>query len=147
MGEKIITELGGGELLALLQSEFPQAAGRLRRFRPYGRAELDKLLEVPVDIGPQITLHAFPGLRIGDHTVPPKFLRVSRCQAGIEVFRESDSGLKSVRLLTREEIIRFYYDLVWAGYRQAEDELTLNSTYPPAIVRGIRKEAPVVDPR
>jgi len=147
MGGKVNPGIQGGELQAFLETKFPMTTGRLRRFRPYGRSELEALLGVAVEPGPQVTLHAFPGLRIGDHQVPPKFLRVSRGQIGTEVFRESDSGIKNVRILSKDEIVQYYYDLVVAGYTQAELELTLNSDFPPAIVRGLKRDAPVVEPR
>ena len=122
-----------------VQNRFPRTCQRLRRFRPYDPAHLDAILD-NLSPGHQHTLHAFPGLRVGDFQVGPRFLRISLGPVGIEVFRESDGGLRSMRVLEKGMLIRYYYDLVMAGYKAAEIELELAEKYPPAEVdRGSRR--------
>ncbi len=112
-----------------VRSLFPLTCRRLTRFRPYGRPEIDELLRMTKP-GHQHTLHAFPGLRVGDGQVPPRFLRITVGPLGLEVFRETDSGVKHLRVMKPEDVCRFYYELVYFGYATAEMDLQLFERFP-----------------
>lgn len=131
-----MTTAGSTEFHKGLEAQFPRACQRLKRFKPLDRESFNVIVKTcQAHPGEQYTLHAFPGLRVGDAAIPPKFIRIARGAAGIEAFREGDQGVKNLRSMKPDELMRFYYDLVIAGLMQAENELHLNEIYPPVISR------------
>lgn len=126
-----VVTAGADEVERAVKALWPLTCTRLKRFRPYGRSELNELIKLAKP-GHQHTLHAFPGVRVGDGQVPPRFLRVSLGPVGLEVFRETDSGVKHLRIMKPDEICQFYYELVYYGYSSAEMELQLFDRFPSA---------------